>query len=616
MDLYEKTTSQPKGKESDDHRLWRARIDRAIRKRKPHARKWKSYSDYLSMKDYDVEDPGINEVAINKCRAFVNSRLAGLAFKAPRATFRPRPGSPSDSVQMPDGSTVEKFKVTEHLVNYLTSQPRFGLDRTLRRFAKAGLMNMGVVHIGYEAEYEDGHETKELYAYDEATEEFLTDPATGEPIEVQSAEYGKPYPKEPTEERWFVENIPAWRMLIDPDGENEFYDHTWVGCEYCIPLEEAKKSRIFKKSVTKDLTSTVKSRAYDDDPYADLDDNEELDPDVKSDVEFVRIFRIHDIKEKKIYYLADGCGDFLAKQDYPIGLDHSPYVFFRLDEEDEEFYPRPPICDAIPIAQQLDTLGELDLTMRRQNIPKRVYEEGTIDDDQVDILNSPVPNEMAKCRAGRNPQGIIAMAPTASMQMDSISMRQMLERSFDEITGQTAMDRGAQGADLATEVQAMTNAQRIRTDDYRSILFASVREIVKKLTDSVQANMTTKQAVSLDVNGQAFTAEITYDMITADVECEIDVEDMLPRSTDMEVAQLEHVMATIGQYPWLATKPALINGWLDKIRINDTRIRDELVAAANEAMAAQNGQNNPDMMGNMPQDPTMMMRQQGGANAV
>lgn len=615
MALYEKTTSNPTSKESEEHRIWRYRIDRAIRKRKPHVKNWRIYQDYLDMKHYDIESPLLNQVAINKCRAFVNSRLSSLAFKSPRVTLRPRAGSPNDEVQTKSGETIQKFKVTEHITNYLTSQPRFGMARTLRRFAKAGLCNMGVVSVGYEADYTDGSVTDELYAYDEATQEYLKDPSTGEMIQVQSEEYGRPYPKEPSDEKWFVEWIPAWRMLIDPDGENEFYDHEWVGCEYSVPLDEVKKNPIFKKSVTKGLNATVRAHTYDDEPP---DESEDFEPELKSELECVRIFKIHDIKNKKIRYLADGCGEFLAVQDYPKGLDHSPYVFFRLDENDEEFYPHPPISDAIPIAQALDVLNELDMAMRRQNIPKRVVEDGSLEDEELDVLNSPVPNEMVKCKAGRDPRAIIGMAPMASMQMDSITMVNRYEMAFDEIVGQSAMDRGGSGPDLAAEVNAIQMAQRVRTDDYRSVYLDAVREIFKKLIDSEQANMTRSHAISLDVNGEVFAEDIDSTMITADVECEIDVEDMLPRSSDMEVAQLEHVMSVIGQYPWLATKPALIDAWLEKIRVPNTRIREELVQAANEALQAQNGANNPDMMGGMgmPQDPTMMMRQMGGAGAV
>jgi len=610
MKVYETQTKQPMSKESSEHQLWRYRVDRAIAKRKEQIRLWRFYRDYLRLDHYDVEDPEINDVAINKCRAFVNGRLATLAYKAPRCILRARAGSPEDLVQTKNGM-IPKHKVMENLTNYLISQPSFGFARQMRRFAKAGITNMGVVRIGYEADYSDGHETKELYAWDEE-QGFLTDPTTREMIQVQSKEYGRPYPKDPAKEKWFVEQIPAWRMLFDPDGEAEFYDHEWVGCEYFVPLDEVKKSRIFKKSVVKDLSSTFKPEDMEEDGLESDELYSTIDPEMKDQIEYVRIFILHCIKDQKIRYMADGCGEFLAVQDYPEGLDHSPYVIFRLDEEEGEFYPRPPIADAIPIDQQIAELDRLDITTRRQNIPKRIVPEGELDDDQLDVLNSPIPNEVVKCKAGRDPNRIVGMIPMGGMMMDAVSMRNRLEQSFDEVTGQTAMDRGAQGADLATEVNAIQNAQRGRTDDYRALYAESVEEVLKKLIDSVQANMTLPVAVSLDVNGEVFNETVDYDMITADVECEIDIEDMLPRSSDVEVAQLEHVMATIGQYPWLATKPALIGAWLDKIRVNNRQIRDELVAAAQEAFAAQNQANQPAMPGSMPQGPTDMLRQMGG----
>lgn len=614
MPVWEKLTTEVTG---GDERLqeWLKKIDRSIKKRRPHAKEWKRNHEYISLKrirDHDPEEDG-DLPAVNKTRAYIKNRVASFVYKNPRFMVRPvNPGS-ADVVQVPTGQIdpqtgqpimreVEKHRVAEHLLNFVFSQPSFGADRTARRFAIAGLTSLGVTKVGFKAEFGNGYETEELYAFDEESGTFLRNPAMSpEPDErgvpmnlvpTDNPEYGKPYPLMPTSEMWFWDWVPPHRMLIDPDGENEFYEHDWVGLEYYVPLKELQESDEFPKKLTKRLKGTLKADDFSEEDIYEFDgvvaDADEFD----DDTEYVRLFMIHDIKNRKILLIADGLDEFLLEKDYPDGLYHSPYVFFRPDEELGEFYQHPVVSDLVPINQEIDKIHSLILASAYGNTPKWGYVEGDLDDDQLDVLMSPVPNEAIKFNklSTGNPKDSLFPIDRQYQPPDLYQMLAALERAFDEVATQSGEDRGVASSKLATGVAAITASKRNLEDDYRAMFAAALREVGKKLLDSIQANMTREMAIAITgPDGEVFTGNISPEMIQGDFDVAVDIEDLMPRSTEAEMANIIQMANLFGQYPILGVNQAVSGALLDKARMNSAALREGLQEVAQTYLQLQMG---------------------------
>jgi len=86
----------------------------------------------------------------------------------------------------------------------------------------------------------------------------------------------------------------------------------------------------------------------------------------------------------------------------------------------------------------------------------------------------------------------------------------------------------------------------------RDDLAECLREAMKKLFDSMQANMTVERAIQIaGEDGQAWTGIIDADMIAGDFDVDIDIEDMIPVDSAQQAALKIQLLQIIGQSPWL-----------------------------------------------------------------
>jgi len=598
--IWENQLEEVKGKKDKRVAKWRRRIDRAIKKRKPHAEAWKKIRDYISTKGSEFDnDEGIDCPRVNKTRAFRNNRVSGFVFKNPRAIVRPvgQNGYEQIEVMGQNGpEMVPRYQIAEHLLNFVMSQESMGADRKSRRLATNGVESLGVSKVGYRADFANGNETNRTFAYDDERQEWNRDPSLsgeadsrGVPGNLIPApeEYGRAYPLAPTSESWFWDIVSAERMLYDPDGENEFYDHDWVACEYYWPLKRIQKNKRFKASVRKQVTATVKA-----DDFSEYDMKTAGEDGLDRDEEYGRVFEIWDIRNEEVLWYADGCHEFLAIENYPMGVDHCPYTHFAPDQNDGEWLPHPIMSDLVPINQEIDKLHQLDLQAHLGNIPKWGYVEGDIEDDPMDVLMSPVPNECVKFNAkvaGRAREALFGITRQFTPP-DTYMRYQQLEKDFDEVAGQSSESRGRASSKLATGINEISQANRVREDDWRAQFAASLKATYKKMLDSIQANMDVSTAVAIaGKDGEEFVATITPEMIVGDFDVSVDIEDMMPRSTDMEIAAIERAMAQFGQYPLLALVPEVSGPVLDKLHINSASMREGLQKMAQAWLQMQMG---------------------------
>jgi len=591
--IWDEQLTQIKGGINKDVARIQRKLDRAIAKRKPHAERWKKNWDYLKGKGHN--DIAGDAPRINKTRAFVNNRTASFIYKNPRFIVRPVNQNGLDEIPAPTQedptATVPRHIIAEHLLNFVMSQPGMGADRKSRRFGKNGIVSLGVSKVGYSAEFDDGEYSDNFYAHDDA-QGWLRDPGgdsdtdgRGVPQNLipTTEEYGKKYPLKPTSERWFWDVVQPQRMLYDTDGESEFRDHDWVACEYYWPLDSVKNNPRFNKEVTKTLKATVKAEQISEMEVLAVEQGITLDHKLEDEDEYARVFEFYDIRHKEVLWLADGCSDFLATEDYPDGVDHSPYVHFAPDENDGEWFPHNIVTDLIPINQEIDKIHQADLYAFYGNPPKWGYIEGHVEDDEMEKVVSPVPNEYVKFnkQAAGDPRKSVFPLDRQFSPPDTYMRLQQLERDFDEVAGQSSESRGRASSKLATGINEISQANRVREDDFRAQFSAKLKEVGKKMLDSIQANMDVPTAVAIEgPDGEMFVNTITPDMLEGDFDVSVDVEDMMPRSTDLEASNLVQIGNLFGQYPLMGADERVSGPILDKFHINSKPIREGLTEMA------------------------------------
>jgi len=176
----------------------------------------------------------------------------------------------------------------------------------------------------------------------------------------------------------------------------------------------------------------------------------------------------------------------------------------------------------------------------------------------------------------------------------------LIEKDIYEIAGMPPEALGSPKSKTATQVNAMGQGLGSRMDFDRMVLADTLREAIKKLDDSIEANMTMERAVSImGADGQAFVGIVDPDMIVGDFDVDIDVEDMMPVDSAQQAALKVQVMQIAGQSPWLFADETLATGWGREFGLKDVNFMKALSKSAQMQMQMLAGPQQP-MVPNAP----------------
>ena len=293
----------------------------------------------------------------------------------------------------------------------------------------------------------------------------------------------------------------------------------------------------------------------------------------------VRLFRIFDFEKNRLIVLADGHGKYLRNDPIPGSIDHSSYVFFRPHERDGEFYPRPPASDLLWINQEYDVAHQQLLFAMRKMARKYIVSDGAFSDGEMEKLTSN--EDMAYAKTSKPLTEAIQPLPLPNVPGEIFAYLSLVAKDFDEVAGQPAESRGLATAKTATQVSEMSGRETMREDFMRNVLSDSLREVGKKLLDSIQDSMTLPMAIAIEgSDGQVFQTEIQPEMIVGDFDVSVDVTEMQPHNKDLQRAQLIQTLQIAGQSPFLVASEPVARAVLEPFGIKDERVIKALVQQA------------------------------------
>ena len=592
---------------SDELQEWANRINRGIRKRDRFMHRADRNEKFVDMRQWSAEDD-LHEsmdfddyedrVTVNKVGSWLTSRLASVLPRLPRAVVRPRSRDGYTPVEImsinpktgeEEVREVPRYRVMENVLNYILDQPSFGFERTVRRFGRDGLVGYGTVNVGYDPKFtqdDDEFERDELG-------NVQVDPGTGEPIIKETLD----------KDQWFVERVSYRRMVIDPDGDEEFYNHSWVAMEYIEELDDVKADERF--TGTADLIATAADKKDYMQWRALPPDWEDYEIKESKDKTLVRYFRIIDLKNGKEIYLADSHSKPLLEKDLDEWIDHSDYVFFRPVETTDEFYPKPPLTDMIPINQEYNVYRTLLMRGQRRGVERKLITgKDRLTEFNKEQLESPTDLEVIEVDG--DPHNLFAPVPVPQMGQDFFAYGSQIPRDFDEVAGQGVAGRGASGANTATEAQIVEQGSNLREDDNRAQLADALREVFKKLLDSVQANMSQAMVIAIEGrDGLAYQARISPELIKGDYDVSVDIEEMIPTNSMVERAQFTQFLAVLPAIPvQLRAKRVFVETIAGMFKVKNSMLIDDMVdAAQQEIQAAQQMAMEKNAQGGVPNIP-------------
>ena len=603
-----KPLSKVVGKVDDDVSWWRHEIDRGLKRRKEEEGAWEFNERMVHNKPLSGEKWADDDVPINKCASYLRTKRSLLAYHNPRAIFTPRSADGYEPVMVPvigpDGSPkidpmagqpqmrpVVKAKAREALFNGIISQPMFGLQPTMTRLIKSGDVAYGALKVGYRPQFEtdpepDGEQVIPIREDGKLDlSQYARNPVDGSLITDESGERLVDRRAIPTWEDWFLDWTSYRRLILDPDGGCDPFQHRWIAEEYVRPLADVKADKLYKN--TEDLKASGDD-LFDPDAESGLDIFDES-KEFKEKRERVRLIEIYDMVNNKMLVMADGHGKFLMEHKTPAGITENPYSFYRNNEmgTSDEFYQRPLMSDLAPVAQAYNIAWKMLLRAMKHSTRKTLIRKDALDIQDQAKLQSDEDNALVAVGTfGQYGfEGAIKPWVPAPISDTIYANIKNLEMQFYEVAGLPPEAMGTPKSETATQVNSLNQYSGTRIDHDRACLVECLRVAFKKLDDSIDANMTVERAVQLmDTDGQTFTGLLDRDLIAGDFELDIDVEDMAPRNSMAESAQLIQFLSTIGQNADLMSDMALARELANKFGIKNEKAIEALVKRAQKTM--------------------------------
>ena len=606
---------KPTGAVDERVRWWHEEIERGVARRKKEEKAWDHNEKYENLEQWgDIDATGEikqragsgDEVTINKVASYVKTHLSAVVPRNPRPRVRPKTADGYEPVMVPvldgngtpregaDGGIEVKevvlHQAREDMIDDIITSPGFGLRKTIERVVKAGDLGYGCVKATYSPHFRTPRNG-------DSKGTIKIDPKDGSldlsPFERSKVD-GKLVTTEDGKSLIEKDDIPIWedyrwdyvhyrRMIIDPECENDSRGLRWLVEEEMAVLEDVKKDPLYKN------TEDLQAGTYGEDKYDahDIMTATEWSDSTYQDDKSKRIllFHIWDLVEKRYMVLADGHGEFLRDGPPPDGIRRHPYAFYRPTEVLGEWYPRPRVTDLAPINDAFNLFYQKWMQAAGHATVKVLTWEDSLSPEGMEALTNEVNYEVVQVKRAGQPgslnERVAAFAtPPVSAEVYAHALKQ-LDKEFYEVGGIPPEALGVPKSDTATQAQMMGAYNTSRMDMDRECLAGMFRVLLKKTNDLIDATMTRERAVRLrGTDGQVFVGVVDPGLIYCDCDMDVDVEDMAPDNTQMQMANRLQLMQIAGQAPWQFQAEALVRGWADPLGIKDPNFIRELAQAA------------------------------------
>tara|TARA_Y100000310_G_scaffold340801_1_gene437824 strand:+ start:3089 stop:4993 length:1905 start_codon:yes stop_codon:yes gene_type:complete len=600
--------------EREKVKVWRSRLERAKKRRKKNKEEWDENLEFYinGHGSRSLVGEHDHEIIINKVFSTLRSQLPGLIFSRPKWDVRAKRRI---LVQGQDGAAEnvapEFARAKEKILNHYWTE--LNVQFQVRLAVLSSFIAMGVVKVGYTPDFEDNPNAGEFALDDEgnltvgpgghpklAKGDYLRDD-NGEPI--IDPDTGLPL-LEPgellTNEDFFVKWVDWNNMLFDPEGTNDFATHAWVAEEWVRPTAEVRKDKLFKHRSQIQPTETVIPADKTGNMLEALGGAAgATDENVRDDEERTRGCTIYNLKKRRVMVLLDsglkGGNDFFIRDDaLPDEQERGPYVFLKPNEVPGRWEPLPDITPLRSPQEEINILRSKVLTHIARGDRKYGYDEGAFEDeDSIQKLIGGGDMTLVAINGNRDSVWPIPMAPMDPAIHAAIPD---MDRSFDEVAGQPAEARGIARAETATQASILENRNVIRESDRRdNLVHDFVRDIGRKLLQTLKANLTKPVWISLGDTNDPFPFEadgrlVTRDELQDEADVSIQVGSMLPKTNSVMRQQFSALMATLAQAPFLAGSEKLLDRVFEMFEVENTGLAKEVAALARQSLQGEGGQ--------------------------
>lgn len=557
---------------------WAIRFDNA----REYFERWeerfrcRQMSEYYEGIQWDNVPPSAEPYTANLVYSTIETKLPGMAFMNPQASFKPKP---SKTDWNPDKAYAQA-KLREDACNQFLSDPTNDFVGVIEQGIIDAHFRFGVVEVGYDASW-------------------IVNPKAPRPVLAsdndEQIDAGNDYkltkiPEIPDYENIYVRNINPRRFRICGNSRWKLENNDWCGYWEYQRIADLKAVPTFKEK----LENVLYANAISSDFVHGLDyDNEN-----RENGDCIKILHIFDLRAKKRHVIAYTERILLASIDFtrcPLKI----LRYSRRAKEPDSFYPIPPASQWKSPQDEYNESKEQLRSFRKRFLRKFLIKDGAfVSEEEIDKL---MDGYDGTCSTVIGPLGdAIAPVPMPSVGAEVMQAMATSRDDFNTVSGTSAEQRLQADRQTATQskiIDARTSIRESRvnsqTSNWINEIIAEIAKLqAEKLTLPFWIRVSTQapqtfQELQIVQNNYKLIDPVTELDESFDFDVQISLSTISPIENERDKNAFFEFLAALNQYPQLAFSPELIRHLAEKVNL---RAESVIVEAQKMALVAQLGQ--------------------------
>lgn len=536
----------------------------------------KQMSEYYEGIQWDNVPPSAEPYTANLVYSTIETKLPGMAFMNPQASFKPKP---SKTDWNPDRAYAQA-KLRQDACNQFLSDPANDFVGVIEQGIIDAQFRFGIVEVGYDASW-------------------IVNPKAPRPIlasdndeQIDSTnDYTLTKPREiPDYENIYVRNINPRRFRICGNSRWKLENNDWCGYWEYQRIADLKAVPAFKEK----LDNVLYANAISSDFVHGL----EYDNENRENGDCIKILHIFDLRAKKRHVIAYTERILLASIDFtrcPLKV----LRYSRRAKEPDSFYPIPPASQWKSPQDEYNESKEQLRSFRKRFLRKFLIKDGSfVSEEEIDKL---MDGYDGTCSTVVGPlSDAIAPVPMPSVGAEVMQAMATSRDDFNTVSGTSAEQRLQADRQTATQSKIIDARTSIRESRVNSQTSNWINEIITEIAKLQAEKLTLPFWVRVSTQAPQTFQELeivqdNYKLIDPvtdldenfDFDVQVSLSTISPIENERDKNAFFEFLAALNQYPQLAFSPELIRHLAEKVNL---RAESVVVEAQKMALVAQLGQ--------------------------
>jgi len=524
----------PRQTEADRIKLWERRTTSANKLYDKWSERYetKLLEDYYLGKQWKglAEEDAQKRYVINLVFSSLEVNKPALIFHRPQVRVQSRPERSDDLGSMSE----DRSRISQDMIQTFIDDPDidFALETSLA--LQEAHFRFGVIEVGYTADFIDNPNAGKPVLKEDKDE----------PVRDRDGKEVLQSDRIVSHENLFIKRVPASTFRCSLSSKNKMARNDWVGYYEWHYVEDVKRNKNYKNTAGLKPTGLIAK---------DLRSDGDGDLESEQHHGMVKLWKVWDLRSGTRHVRAEGHPKFLLED---VKYKFLPFSVIKFHEVLDSFYPLPPVYQWLGPQDEVNETREMQRAHRRRFYRRYTYQEGSIDETELEKLESGGDGVYAKSNQP-DPLHPVADAPLSS------DVWQHLDESKQDFMAVSAIggdQRGVAESETATQASIIDVRSRLRESSARTRVADWLASVSRLILLTVRENMALpfwiKHQVDMIAAQAAGPAEAqkvqelwkqikSEDLGDMDLEVYIDLASMSPVTEDVQRNSWNQVLALL-----------------------------------------------------------------------